>query len=674
MAYTLAQLQAMGAKPTVAPQKTYTLAELQSLGAKPASKQAPTLPTPKPKKPIADLVPHFEYNPEDAANPAKIVGKAVANIPHEVATAASNIVKLPIEGYKTVTDPSVRAHKGAALKGFGQGLYENFGQPILDATVGLGRTVQGVTQAGIRGATGVDIGDKNAEEAYKNILPNTIGAVEGLQRGLVENPLATSALTAEGVRVARGLPKGTDAISSMARPTIDTVKAATKPITAPIKAAQQAKLIKKTAGEIAAVENNYAKGRKAARYSKDAGAASRERVAKSAVLKDAVGTDGKIHTSQPRGAIDQYRAAHITPYESLVRDLLVKEGAKISAKEAEAYLLKTIRESRITGKELTTALRNVKKEVAGYQLRGDAQGRIPLEILHDAKIATTPKGAKFMTSPDVQVYNKTLGRGLKELVENYSKQKIKAINADLSNPYADLALLERLDGSLVQGGKLGKYTAQITGNIAGGIAGSAFGPFGSAVGTVVGGEVSGALKGAAMSRAFSGVTESTLGRSPILEKAAMEAKAPRLMLPEATSKFRSEIKSGPTIQLPAGEKPTSRALPSKSGISSETQLSQQSVTLPKSTTPALKAQPRTPQTQRFTYGEKMDSKRLISHEGAPDRAQVDLYKQKIRMGEDIEPILVIKEGTKFGIEDGKHRYQAMLEMGWTKIPVRVITK
>ena len=591
MAYTLAQLQAMGAKPTTAPQKSYTLAELQAAGAKPVAASAAPLPAPKPKKPLADLVPHFKYNPEDGTKPAKIVGKAIANIPHETATAVSNIVKLPIETYKTVTDPSVRANPGAALKGFGQGLYENFGKPVLGATVGLGRTIQGVTQEGIKNVTGVNIGDKAAAEAYKNILPNAISAVEGLQRGLVENPLATAYGTAEGVRFARGLPRGTDAVSSMARPVIDATKTATKPITAPIKAARQNALIQKTAGEIAAVESKYAKGRKAAKYSKDAGVASRERVAKSAVLKDAVGTDGKISTSQKGGPIDQYRAAHVAPYESLVRELLVKEGAKISIKEAEAYLLKTIRESAITGKELPAAIRNVKKEMAGYALKADAQGRIPLEILHDAKIATTPKGAKFLTPPDVQAYNKTLGRGLKEIVENYSKQNVKGINADLSKFYTDIALLERLDGSLVQGGKLGKYTAQITGNIAGGIAGSAFGPLGSAVGTVVGGEVSSAMKGAAMGRTFGGVVENSLKRSPILEKAAADAKAPRLMLPEATGQFRSEIYSGPTIQLPAGERPTSRALPAKSGISSETQLSQQSVTLPKATTPESVTQP-----------------------------------------------------------------------------------
>ena len=59
---------------------------------------------------------------------------------------------------------------------------------------------------------------------------------------------------------------------------------------------------------------------------------------------------------------------------------------------------------------------------------------------------------------------------------------------------------------------------------------------------------------------------------------------------------------------------------------------------------------------------------LISHEGAPDRVRVEFYKNKIRKGEFVAPIYTIKEGTKHGIEDGKHRFQAYKELGYKFVP------
>jgi hypothetical protein len=66
------------------------------------------------------------------------------------------------------------------------------------------------------------------------------------------------------------------------------------------------------------------------------------------------------------------------------------------------------------------------------------------------------------------------------------------------------------------------------------------------------------------------------------------------------------------------------------------------------------------------------SDELISHEGAPDKERVKFWKKKIEDGEDIPPLLIIKEGDKFGIEDGKHRFQAYNELGIENIPVKVI--
>lgn len=64
---------------------------------------------------------------------------------------------------------------------------------------------------------------------------------------------------------------------------------------------------------------------------------------------------------------------------------------------------------------------------------------------------------------------------------------------------------------------------------------------------------------------------------------------------------------------------------------------------------------------------------LISHEGAPDLAQVEKYKADIQAGKKIEPLKIIQEGDKFGIEDGKHRFEAYKQLGHDQIPVEDVT-
>jgi hypothetical protein len=75
----------------------------------------------------------------------------------------------------------------------------------------------------------------------------------------------------------------------------------------------------------------------------------------------------------------------------------------------------------------------------------------------------------------------------------------------------------------------------------------------------------------------------------------------------------------------------------------------------------------------FGGGKKtMKPSQLVSHEGAPDKLRVKFWKKRIQDGGNIKPILVIKEGNKYGIEDGKHRFQAFKELGITDIPVQIV--
>jgi len=63
---------------------------------------------------------------------------------------------------------------------------------------------------------------------------------------------------------------------------------------------------------------------------------------------------------------------------------------------------------------------------------------------------------------------------------------------------------------------------------------------------------------------------------------------------------------------------------------------------------------------------------LVSHEGAPDTKQVELVKRQIEAVKTIEPIKVIREGEKYGIEDGKHRFQAYKELGIKDVPIELV--
>lgn len=61
---------------------------------------------------------------------------------------------------------------------------------------------------------------------------------------------------------------------------------------------------------------------------------------------------------------------------------------------------------------------------------------------------------------------------------------------------------------------------------------------------------------------------------------------------------------------------------------------------------------------------------LVSHEGAPSEERVSYYLKKILNGERVDPLLVVKEADgKWGIEDGKHRYEAFKQAGFTNVPV-----
>ncbi len=310
--------------------------------------------------------------------------------------------------------------------------------------------------------------------------------------------------------------------------------------------AARMKVIQQQADEIAAIEDRYAKGRKANAYSKDAGASSRQRIAEADVLKYSVDEDGKVRTKQPGGAVDQYKAMTTKPAEGVVRQNLALEGSKVNLSDVQAELMKQVNSSGLEGADLSNALNGVKREVAGLRLKADNLGYVDTTLLHDAKI-NTYNNIDFQTPPETATYRKAIGRGYKSLIEDNSSFDVAGVNAELAKYYDDVARLERLDGARVKGGRLGKYTSQIVGSIAGGAAGGAVGgPLGIAAGTVVGGEVGGLVKGKTMARTFGEIPGGGKApTAPVLEDAIKSGQRGNLNLSQSQTTTNASANSIP---------------------------------------------------------------------------------------------------------------------------------
>lgn len=344
------------------------------------------------------------------------------------------------------------------------------------------------------------------------ITPQIIKDVAGKGAGAIAEFAATHNILPEGV--SNVVNKGADVVNKIADKPFDVAgNIIKKPF---VKSSES--IAAKNEKDLMNIENNYAKLRKNRQFSKDQNAGSRSRVANTDVMADSVDNTGTLLTDKPGGAIEQYKKLTVDGKEGVGRKILEKEGATVHLDDVEKELTRTIHESGLEGADLRTALNNVKKEIAGYRLKADAEGKIPLTLVHDAKISTT-NGINFQTPPEIKTYRKSIARGLKETVEKYSKTNIGTVNKELSKFYKDIEYLQSLNGRKVQGGKLGKYFAQISGNIVGGLAGTAVGgPVGGAMGTVIGGEVAGRLKGAAFERTF-GRTGAIPVKSKILQGA-----------------------------------------------------------------------------------------------------------------------------------------------------------
>jgi len=251
----------------------------------------------------------------------------------------------------------------------------------------------------------------------------------------------------------------------------------------------------------------------------------KEMLAKTDVLNGSVDKNGTITTLGEGGAHERYSSEYVKPIEDVIQKNLKQEGSKVSIIELKKRLYKAIDESGLEGGALERAYSNADADLKGYMRRADKDGFIPTETIHKAKVDKY-SNINYM-NPESKRADKAIAKALKETVEDHTKFiKVKELNNELASHFKVLKLLEKLDNKKVEGGKLGKYFAQLTGAAVG----SHFGP----VGSIVGSEVAGGIKGAQMARTFKGIGKN-LEYSPAMKEAVVKGEPTVIQLPQENS-------------------------------------------------------------------------------------------------------------------------------------------
>ena len=264
------------------------------------------------------------------------------------------------------------------------------------------------------------------------------------------------------------------------------------------------------------LEDSYAAVRKSTDKASKSGINSKNILAQTDLMNGSVDETGTIRTSRPGGAIEKLND-FIQPQEDVISASLKREAAKIPLSQVKAKMLANIETSGIKGAAKIRAINQVSDEINGYLTEADDVGRVPLSLLHDAKVDKY-RNLNYMV-PESKTIDKTVARSLKELVEENTKSvSVKDLNKELQSHYSVLNLLEKLDGKKVEGAKLGKYFAKTVGAIVG----SHFGPLGS----IIGAETAGKIKGVTLRGNFSKQTGKTLEQSDAMKKALAEGKLP----------------------------------------------------------------------------------------------------------------------------------------------------
>jgi hypothetical protein len=170
---------------------------------------------------------------------------------------------------------------------------------------------------------------------------------------------------------------------------------------------------------------------------------------------------------------------------------------------------------------------------------------VPLARVHDLKVQTNQLNAKSFIDPEGNRVGKTLGRGLKEFVEqNTDAMDVATYNAELRKIYAVKDVLEALNTKSVKGGRLGKYFSQVLGSIVGSSVG---GWPGGIAGAVVGDKV----REVQLRNALGGATGKALEVSDTLKNALPQSASTNNVTATAADDITNSTANKPINQRPA---------------------------------------------------------------------------------------------------------------------------
>ena len=274
---------------------------------------------------------------------------------------------------------------------------------------------------------------------------------------------------------------------------------------------------------------------------KDKGFDVKEFVANSDLLYKSVDKTGTVSTKGDGQAVAKMQE-FLAPHEDVVTKLIKKEGGSIAPKDLLNKMYQSIDDAGLQGSSLIKARKEAERDIAGYMLKANSDGKIPLDIVHKAKIDKY-SNINFFTDAEKSKSGKAIARALKDTVqENTHSANIKKLNDELGQYYTVIDYLEKLDGKKVEGGRLGKHFARTVGAIVG----SHFGPLG-AIGGV---EAADLLKSKSFKGTFGGKLGQTIKSSEALQKATQEANKPNLMLPAPKEgAYRSVNTGGKPINM-----------------------------------------------------------------------------------------------------------------------------
>lgn len=369
-------------------------------------------------------------------------------------------------------------------------------------------------------------------EILKNVA---LGGAKAVQAFMAHNKLLPNAISKPINRGAELLEAGANAPFNAAA--------------APFKQTDD-KIISLREKALQELEEKYAQLRDNAARDPKATAATRGRVARSNVLTEEgmVNDDGVIIGA--KDAARRYREENIGQGESIVKQLLQKEGVAVDIKAVERELNRVMRQT-LNGRELIAALNAVKKEMAGLRL-SNPNGRISLVDLHNAKISRQP-GSKAYDNSETKVIDKQIARAHKQVIEKNSGARVKEINAEIGKYLGDAEYIESLLGKRIGSGKLGKAVSQMGGAVAGAAAGGAIGGLpGVAVGSYVGGSISRKLASRGYRKAFGKPTKQAPKANALFDEARAKINEKQLALPPGPKLGTS---GNPIISGPANRGP-----------------------------------------------------------------------------------------------------------------------